>query len=194
MKLYGSITSPYVRRLRILLGDMDYDFQHTNIFGDEDRAEFRKLNPAMRVPMLEDTDNVDCPHLFDSGVIAEYLLEKQNKPALTITEKNTLSIINAASDSLVSMFILKRSGIDNTQDALFFNAQRERITLCVETLNEYVKQGKFDNWNYVGISLLVLVEWATFRNLFDFSGYTELLNFVSDNQEQAHVKETFPRD
>ena len=194
MKLYGSLTSPYVRRLRILMSDMEHDFQNVNIFAQTDRDEFRKINPVMKLPMLEDQTNTECPYLYDSGVIAEYLLAKQEKPALSIAEKNVLSVINAASDSLVSILMLKRSDVDTNQDKLFFNAQRDRVKLCVETLNEQVKQGKFKQWNYPAISLLVFVEWATFRSLFDFVDYPELLKFVADNQHQEHVKSTFPFD
>ena len=35
MKIYGSLTSPYVRRLRILLASTPYDFENTNIFGSD---------------------------------------------------------------------------------------------------------------------------------------------------------------
>ncbi len=45
MKLIGSTTSPYVRRIRLLLNDEPYEFINLDIYG-EGRDELRRTNPT----------------------------------------------------------------------------------------------------------------------------------------------------
>ncbi|MDX1392334.1 MAG: glutathione S-transferase family protein, partial [Rheinheimera sp.] len=69
MKLYGSQTSPYVRRIRLLLAQAPHEFINLNIFADADRQTLASINPTLRIPMLEDDEKI----IFDSGVIYRYL-------------------------------------------------------------------------------------------------------------------------
>ena len=45
MTLYGSLTSPYVRRIRMLLAGIDYEFNNTNVYDDAQREEFSAISP-----------------------------------------------------------------------------------------------------------------------------------------------------
>ena len=99
LTLYGSTTSPYVRRLRILLKDQDYQFVNLNIFDVEGRAELKKLNPTMKVPMLEH----DGQMLFDSRVIFRYLSQSVLEHPLTWPQENALTLIDSANDTLVQI-------------------------------------------------------------------------------------------
>jgi len=50
MQLIGSTTSPYVRRIRLLLDDQPYEFINLNIYG-EGRDELRRTNPTLKIPV-----------------------------------------------------------------------------------------------------------------------------------------------
>jgi len=69
MKLLGSLTSPYVRKVRIVLAEkrLDYRFEEEDVWG---RDTILKSNPLGKVPCLvmEGGEAV-----FDSRVIVEYL-------------------------------------------------------------------------------------------------------------------------
>ena len=70
MKLYGTLTSPYTRKARIVLAEkkIDCDFIIDN--GGPDGSGLSAYNPLCRVPVLV----LDDGHsLFDSRVIVEYL-------------------------------------------------------------------------------------------------------------------------
>lgn len=192
MKLYGSTTSPYVRRLRIFLAlhKLDYQFELVNIFGNE-REQIKKVNPTLKVPMLE-TDNAVM--LTDSGIAHRFLRNQLSLNELSFEEQNMLAHIDACNDSLVNLMILTRSGVDTSQDKLYFNIQRERLATLFGFFEDYIEAGKLVNWDYVEISMLVLIEWAMFRNLFDFSSYPTLLAFVEQSQEQPGVAETKPHE
>ncbi len=70
MKLIGTLTSPYVRKARIVLAEkkIDCDFVIDN--GGPDGLGLAPFNPLCRVPVLVLDDGSS---LFDSRVIVEYL-------------------------------------------------------------------------------------------------------------------------
>lgn len=188
MKLLGSTTSPYVRRTRLLLADRPYDFVNLAIYA-EDRDELRRQNPALRIPVLQDGDLT----LFDSRVIARYLSQKFELPALTWAEENLLTVIDAANDAYVVLFQAKRSGLDIEQDSMLFNLQRERVEKTLGELADQVSAGAFGTWNYPAICLYCLVDWVAFRELHDFAGLQVLVDFRDRNRQQPAVAETDPR-
>ncbi|MEX0604583.1 MAG: glutathione S-transferase N-terminal domain-containing protein [Marinobacter sp.] len=188
MKLIGSTTSPYVRRIRLLLANRPYDFVNLDIYG-EGRDELRKNNPALKIPMLED----EGQEIYDSRVISRYLGPKLGAAALTWDQENQLTLIDAANDSCVTLLLSKRSGLDIDQDALFYNLQRERIMTSLRTLSAMVDAGEFKEWHYPSICLLSLIDWLDFRGLVDFQGIESLLSFRDHNQQHPMVAETDPR-
>ena len=123
MKLYGSTTSPYVRRTRIVLFNTSHEFIDLQIFSNDDRALLAARNPTMKVPCLED----DGRMIFDSRIIFNYLSEKLMLNPLTWEEENQLTLIDAANDSFVQLLLLQRSDVDVEADKLFFSLQKERI-------------------------------------------------------------------
>lgn len=193
MKLYGSNASPYVRRLRMLLAETEYEFEVVNVFG-EDREAIKKVNPTLKIPMFEDEKLRGTKVLYDSGLVYRFLVEQYGFTALSFAQQNLLAVIDACNESLVNMMIMRRSDIDTSADKLYFNIQRERQKVSFDMLEQEVTKGTFSTWNYLSISLLVLVEWAEFRDLFDFADYPNLTRFVADNQQQVGVAETAPKD
>lgn len=190
LTLYGSTTSPYVRRLRILLKDQDYQFVNLNIFDVEGRAELKKLNPTMKVPMLEH----DGQMLFDSRVIFRYLSQSVLEHPLTWPQENALTLIDSANDTLVQMFILSRSELDVTEDKLYFRVQRERLAELFAELEKQVAAGDYKQWQYPAICLYCLLDWALFRGVYSLEPYPELQAFYQQHQQRQDVQETDPRD
>ncbi|MDP2133080.1 MAG: glutathione S-transferase [Sulfuritalea sp.] len=70
MKLIGSLTSPYVRKIRIVLAEkkIDYDLVLDSPWAEGNQVV--ALNPLGKVPVLVLDDDST---LYDSRVIAEYL-------------------------------------------------------------------------------------------------------------------------
>jgi glutathione S-transferase len=79
MKLYGSLTSPYVRKVRMFLAEkgITYDFV---VEGPSDAAgNVARLNPLGKVPLLVRDDG---EVLFDSSMIVDYLDALQGTPLI----------------------------------------------------------------------------------------------------------------
>lgn len=70
MKLIGSLTSPYVRKVRIVLAEkkIEYEFEIDSPWSDESKV--RDINPLGKIPVLVLDDNTP---LFDSRVIVEHI-------------------------------------------------------------------------------------------------------------------------
>jgi glutathione S-transferase len=70
MKLIGSVTSPYVRKVRVVLAEkkLDYVFELENVWSSD--TKITAANPLGKVPCLVMEDG---SAMYDSRVIAEYL-------------------------------------------------------------------------------------------------------------------------
>jgi glutathione S-transferase len=70
MKLLGSLKSPYVRKVRVVMAEkkLDYEFVLEDVWAED--TQIQQHNPLGKVPCLLMDDNGS---LFDSRVIVEYL-------------------------------------------------------------------------------------------------------------------------
>ncbi|HTN32539.1 MAG TPA: glutathione S-transferase N-terminal domain-containing protein [Marinobacter sp.] len=188
MRLIGSTTSPYVRRIRILLGEELYEFVNLDIYGDG-RDELRQTNPALKIPILEENGQ----EIYDSRIIARYISAKQGRDPLTWDQQNQLTMIDGVNDSAVIMVLSEKSGIDTSQDVMFYNLQRERIAVTLKRLAAMVSEGQFEDWNYPAICLYCLIDWLDFRKLVNWDGVEVLLTFRDSHKDKAWVAQTAPR-
>ncbi len=189
LKLFGSITSPYVRRLRMLMQNIEHEFVLVDIFNSRDRTAIQAENPTLKIPMIMDADQV----VLDSGNIYRYLTKKHSLPELTVDEENVLTSIDAVNDALVQLLILSRSEIDVSADKLYFRIQRERRDVVFAHLEVEAENGRFEQWNYLSICLFCLLDWVNFRNLHDFSDYLTLTKLYDSWNQLAICHETDPR-
>jgi glutathione S-transferase len=189
MKLIGSTTSPYVRRLRIWMSNIEHGFEQVDIFNSADRARLVASNPTLKVPMLEDGKRT----IFDSGAIYRYVTKKLSKQELSWEQTNLLTLIDSANDSLVQIFLLSRSDIDTSADKLYFRLQRERFDVIFAELNKAAEEGQFEEWNYATISLFCLLDWVSFRERYDYSSLSALVDFHNATRERQEAIATDPR-
>ena len=70
MKLIGSLTSPYVRKVRVALAEKRIDYEMQVDLPWSEGTKVPEYNPLGKVPVLLLDDGTS---LFDSRVIAEYL-------------------------------------------------------------------------------------------------------------------------
>ncbi|USG60992.1 glutathione S-transferase family protein [Sneathiella marina] len=109
MKLFGSFSSPYVRRVAITLRfyGLEHELQKLTPFGEE-KEFLRKINPLGRVPVLQ-LDDGEC--ISESHVIIEYLdslvdEDQRLTPVSGKARREVLSLAGVASataDKLVTI-------------------------------------------------------------------------------------------
>lgn len=81
MKLYDYPQCPFGQKVRIVLAEKELSYELVNVDlrrGEQKRAEFLRLNPLGKVPVLVDEDVV----VYDSTVINEYLEDEYPHPRL----------------------------------------------------------------------------------------------------------------
>ena len=109
MKLIGSLTSPYVRKVRIVLAEkqLDYAFELEDLSSPNTRIT--SVNPLGKIPCLI-LDSGEA--LFDSAVIVEYLdtlSPFENLISGTALERARIRTWEALADGLLDASILARN-------------------------------------------------------------------------------------
>ena len=186
--LIGSTTSPYVRRLRIYLKDVEFDFRPLFVFEEADRKELKKLSPVLKIPVMKLSDS---QVIYDSRVIFNYFRKQLKQPELSLMDENLLTIIDGINDTLVILYSMQSSGIKIEEDKRFIKAQRERIVEGFDYLATHWAHDR--SWDYPTISLYCLLDWASFRDLINIDEWPRLKQFWQSHQNSDQVKQTDPR-
>jgi glutathione S-transferase len=163
MKLYGTTTSPYVRRVRVVAREVGEPIDRVDTATEAGLAELRTVSPIRKVPVAI----VEGGPLFDSRTIVEWLEVHRGWPAPRDPwrEANLVNAIDAALDSVIQLFYLRRDGvaIDGTPFAERQLARADAIFAWLAT------QLAPDNKSFTGgfalpeISLVAALDWMDFR-------------------------------
>lgn len=171
--LYGSITSPFVRRVRFFCNEVGEKYEMVDTATDSGQAEMRTKNPIWKVPCVE----VDGLVLWDSHTILEYLTEKHaGNPKLlrratgaeVWREKNLVTAADGCVESAVNLFYLRKDGVDDTKVA-YLVKQNARIASVLAWLKTQLKDNYFTPEKKIGLPELILfcnLDWMRLRNLY----------------------------
>lgn len=186
MKLIGSKTSPFVRKVRLLLQDQNYDFEELKALSPEGTEKLKQYGPVLRIPILI----VGGQTLFDSSLICEYLLEKKNI-TISIEEKMTLKLIDELCDAGISLFQQILWNIDPE----WKNEQSKRNLLransILEVLNEKQKNDSLTSFQKDW--LFCVLDWFQFRDVIKWQdNYKNLFNFYQENISNPNYLSTKP--
>lgn len=190
--LIGSVTSPYVRKMRLLLHTLaPYELKAINYLEKNDGDYLKSINPINQIPILLDGE----VKIYDSRVIYNYLAKKHKLKALSVEEENILSAIDAAMDTSINLFSLRRGGLDLNGGNSYVERQKERIPLILNYLTPWVKSLDEKNpahWNFISMSLYSYLYWGEFREILDLSGFPDLKKFLERFGDAPGVPETAP--
>jgi glutathione S-transferase len=184
--LVGSLTSPFVRRLRLVMENIPFTMKEINIFETEDGLELNRINPINQIPVLLD----DETPIWDSRHIFNYLNKKYAIHEMTLEMENNLTAIDSALSSAITLFLMKRSGMDITESYMFINRQKERIDSVLDYLKPYIETKACTEWNFVTISLYAFLDWGSFRGMVDLSNRPECTKFLEAHANREIVKST----
>jgi|RhiMetdeSRZDD1v2_1073273.scaffolds.fasta_scaffold309817_3 glutathione S-transferase len=167
MKLYGTTTSPFVRRVRIVATEIGAHVELINTATDDGQALLRKVTPIWKVPVAE----VDGRVLFDSRVIIDWLTTTRGwgrlaPPHDRWAQANLLSAIDGALDSAIQVFYLRRESLA-TAELPFAKKQHDRITAIFDWLGGELAAGRFGHEaGLAEISLVCTLDWMEFRETY----------------------------
>ena len=144
MKLIGSYTSPFVRKISVILLEKAIPFEFVNEFPYHETNGVAQYNPLGKVPALV-TDDGEC--WYDSPIIAQYLellgiapdmLPAAPKAALKLRQIEALADgVMEAAQTLVRE--KTRPAAQQSESELL--RQREKIARGLDALEGYASDG-----------------------------------------------------
>lgn len=191
--LIGSITSPYVRKLRLffLHEGINFTLKSINYLDEHDAKFLSRMNPINKIPVLI-TPNEEI--IFDSRIIFNYF----SSTKLTLKEENLLSAIDGGLNSAINLFSLRRGGLDiDDNKNSFIVREKERILQILNFLEKEVETGNggaLANWNFISMSLYSFLDWGLFRQMIELSesSHPHLKKFIENHRNRSEVISTAP--
>lgn len=153
MKLIGSLTSPYVRKVRVVMAEkkLDYELVQDDVWAPE--AIIAEHNPLGKVPCLIIDD---FGKLFDSRVIVEYLDTLSPVGRLLPQagrDRALVKVCEAAADGLMDAAVAIRMEKTKRAEAQQDPAWIERQTLKIYRTLAYLEEQLGDTPFFFGVNL-----------------------------------------
>ena len=175
MKLYGSLTSPYVRKARILIREKQLPCEFVVADAWVADSPIPALNPLGKVPVLA-LDNNEV--LFDSPVIVEYL-DSLQAPALLAASGAARwdmlrweALADGVLDAVVTRLLESRRP-EAQQSADNLRRQEEKIARSLEYMARRLGNAPWfvaDRFTLADLVVAVALEYTDFRYPHDWRG------------------------
>lgn len=112
MRLYGTTTSPFVRRVRVIAAEIGEPVDRVETSTDEGQGALRAISPIRKVPVAMIDDRL----IYDSRAIIDYLTLTRGYGSIEPArdqwrEHNLVNAIDAALDAVIDLFYLRRDGV-----------------------------------------------------------------------------------
>ncbi|HDT6547178.1 TPA: glutathione S-transferase [Kluyvera ascorbata] len=170
MKLVGSYTSPFVRKISVLLLEKGIAFDFINEQPYSADTGVAQYTPLGKVPALV-TDDGEC--WYDSPIIAQYIellgvapqmVPSDPQQALRIRQLEALAdgIMDAG---LASVREQARPAAQQSEEEVL--RQREKISRSLDALEGYLSDGtlKADELNLATIAIACAIGYLNFRRI-----------------------------
>jgi glutathione S-transferase len=190
MKLYGTTTSPFVRRVGIIATEVGEPVEWVDTASEGGQAALRELSPIRKVPVAI----VDGRTLFDSRVIGDWLTTTRGwggiaPPRDPWREHNLVNAVDAAIDSVIQLFYLRRDGIA-IDDTPFAKRQFDRTDAIFQWLGGQLATDRF---GLAEISVICALDWMDFRKTYPTERAAALAPVRAAWAERASIAGSRPR-
>ncbi len=198
MKLYGSLTSPYVRKARVLIREKNLPCEFVVADAWAADSPIPPLNPLGKVPVLV-LDNGEV--LFDSPVIVEYL-DALKPPALLAAAGEARwqmlrwqALADGILDAVVTRLLESRRPAAQ-QSAQNIQRQEEKITRALDYTERHLRAGPWlmsDRFTLADLAVGVALEYTDFRYPHDWrSRHVRLGSWLTGIGTRPSFVETRP--
>lgn len=195
IELFGTVTSPYVRRVRIVLKELGRAHRLVDTAQPEGQALMRDLNPLWKVPTLR----LDGRVMFDSAVIVRQLLKEFGHATLAVHDPDdvevsqVVTVTDGALDALINAFYLKKEGVSDQTP--YLQKQTGRAQAALTWLEDRVRGPWITRAHRFGlpeIGLITALEWMIFRQAYPVDQHPRLVEFLKQHQARESVTSTAP--
>ena len=200
MKLIGSLGSPYVRKVRVVLAEkkLDYQFELENVWAPD--TAISKLNPLGKVPSLVMDDG---SVMIDSRVMVEYL--DTLTPVCKLLPANSrdradVKCWEALADGIIDAAVivrLERLRPIELQSEDWVARQQGKVKLGLAALSDKLGELPYcmgKNYSLADVAVGCTLGWLAFR--FPDIGWRDdhanLARLFDKLSERQSFKDTFP--
>jgi glutathione S-transferase len=196
IRLYGTITSPYVRRVRIVAAELGLECELLETASDTGQARLRERSPIWKVPAAE----IDGQLVFDSHVITELLLSRAERgvlapfPLADFAARNVVSVADGALDSLINAFYLAKEGI-TPDKAPYLKKQHARAESALIWLDAQAEGPWMSATKKLGlpeIAVATSLAWMRFRDVYPIARHPHLLAVLEAIEQRPSFANTQP--
>jgi glutathione S-transferase len=199
MKLYGTRTSPFVRRVRVVAAELGVPFEFIDTAADEGQAALRAVSPLWKVP----TALIDGRVIFDSRVIIDHLLDEHGygrlrpvstEPAEWVREQNIISAIDTALEASINVFYYVKDGIEPEQSS-YLARQRDRVGSILTWIDGQLDGPWVTGEPQLGLAEVALItafDWFVFRDRYPVDSHPAIAGFRAAHADHPTLQSTFP--
>ena len=202
MKLIGSLASPYVRKVRVVMAEkrLDYDFVLDNVWAPD--TTILTSNPLGKIPCLIMEDG---GAMFDSRVIVEYLdtltpvcklIPQQGRERAEV--KCWEALADGVSDAAILVRLEKTLRPEDQQNAAWTERQMNKVHAGLKAMSTGLGETAFCTGNHYTLSDVAVactLGWIGLRfPEIDWRGdYPNLAKLVDKLAERGSFRDTAPR-
>jgi glutathione S-transferase len=200
IRLFGTETSPYVRRVRIVAHELGVDVELVNTADEAGQARLREVSPIWKVPAAVFVDGGDEQLVLDSTVICAHMMALAGPGPLApldpsdLDSRNLQTVVDGALDSLVNVFYLGKDGVTPEQ-ASYVAKQRARTESACRWLEDRVQGDSLSGEacpHLVDIALATTIAWMQFRTTYPVDRHPGLMRCFAALDERASFQQTRP--
>ena len=148
MKLIGSYTSPYVRKISVMLLEKGIAFEFVNDPPWQADSRVSLINPLGKVPALV-TDDGEV--FFDSPIVAQYIELLNVSPAFlpadpldALRVRQLEALADGVTDAAVAL-VLETKRESDKRDEQWIIRQREKLNRGLDALEKHAQQKQLLN-------------------------------------------------
>ncbi|MHB1514423.1 MAG: glutathione S-transferase N-terminal domain-containing protein [Acidiferrobacteraceae bacterium] len=198
MKLYGSLTSPYVRKIRILLKEKNIPCEFIVEDPWSDKTVGAAKNPLGKVPVLvTDHDKL----LYDSALIAEYLDSLGGERLIPANGEERWDVLrwhvlgHGIIDAVVTRLFETRRPLEQ-QSAKVISRQEDKVARALDVADHTEKGRAYligNRFSFADLALGLALEYIDFRYPHDWrSAHPRLAQWLAGISRRASFAETLP--
>lgn len=206
LSLYGTLTSPFVRRVRIVAAELGVAVELHDVNDAAAQAEMRTHSPIWKVPVA----TLDGQTLLDSHAITEALLAHRGPGPLLPFDpldpgaRNAIAVADGAADALINVLYLVRDGI-TPETSSYLRKQQERAASALGWLADRIVGGRVrtadgerpfaggtDDLGLVEIALFTALDWMRFRKTYPIDRHPNLVAFLALHETRPSFANTRP--
>ncbi|MCB1660179.1 MAG: glutathione S-transferase [Moraxellaceae bacterium] len=202
MKLIASLTSPFARKVRIVLAEKQLEHELVVDIPWNAETQVPQFNPLGKVPVLVINEQ-EHTSLFDSRVIVEYLERLVPSPVLIpkaaeayIQTKRQEALADGIADAAATIFIEQKRS-QALQSAEWIARQQQKIDLGLQAMSQVLGDKLFfvgEELSLADISSVCCLGYLDLRfaEIAWRSQYPNLANFMTRLADRESIKQTIP--